>query len=421
MEKMLLLLLGVAINGEFKEQFVEQIQQTLDTQTQIALIPYIQLVTEDISFSISKSLLVQIDSLNKTSSNSKSSKSLLNNNAQMTSSASSKSVTTTLTLEINNNLTESQSQLSPSNNNETQTIANTNTNDNISITSVSATSSATSFTQSCQQLVNVLASSQTNNNNSHSTNSSVLNYTDVDQLNYFLNNKIIPNVQRIVDERDSYLESIIELQQDKDYLGYKLNNTTANLNLNCNCNTSINDKLMNMNKNNSNSNNNKNSNTSISNGNNLGGNSFQINQSQANSSFLADLVKSAASNFSSSEANANLNQSSSLINSALLELSDSQTLIMLIESIYKELASSPDSASSAGADLASKSNENNMEETINNITQKLNTKFFGMDSNNAMLLNDLKNKKLLTNNWNQKIAIELVECKIKLRQLINEM
>ena len=414
-----MLLLGVAINGEFKEQFIEQIQQSLDTQTQIALIPYIQLVTDDISFSISKSLLVQIDSLNKTSSNSKSSKSLLNNNAQMASSAS-KSVTTTLTLEINNNLTESHSQLSPSNNNDTQTVANTNSNDNISITSVSATSSATSFTQSCQQLVNVLASSQTNAN-SLSNSSSVLNYTDLDQLNYFLNNKIIPNVQRIVDERDSYLESIIELQQDKDYLGYKLNNTTASINLNCNCNTSINDKLMNMNKNNSNSNNNKNSNTSISNGNNLAGNSFQISQSQANSSFLADLVKSAASNFSSNEANANLNQSSSLINSALLELSDSQTLIMLIESIYKELASSPDSASSAGGDVASKANENNMEETINNITQKLNTKFFGMDSNNALLLNDLKNKKLLTNNWNQKIAIELVECKIKLRQLINEM
>ncbi len=66
MEKMLLLLLGLTINGEFKEKFVEQIQQRLDTQVQIQLVPFIQMVTEDLGFSISKSLLVQ---LNKTEKN----------------------------------------------------------------------------------------------------------------------------------------------------------------------------------------------------------------------------------------------------------------------------------------------------------------------------------------------------------------
>ena len=60
MEKMLLLLLGLAINGEYKEQFVEKIQRNLDTPMQMQLVPYIQLVTEDLSFSISKTLLLHI-------------------------------------------------------------------------------------------------------------------------------------------------------------------------------------------------------------------------------------------------------------------------------------------------------------------------------------------------------------------------
>jgi hypothetical protein len=37
------------------------------------------------------------------------------------------------------------------------------------------------------------------------------------------------------------------------------------------------------------------------------------------------------------------------------------------------------------------------------------------------LLDELKTRKLSTNNWNQKITIELVECKIKLKQLVMEM
>jgi hypothetical protein len=62
MEKMLLLLLGLAINGEFKEKFIDQIQQKLETQIQIQLIPFIQMVTDDLSFSISKSILLQLQS-----------------------------------------------------------------------------------------------------------------------------------------------------------------------------------------------------------------------------------------------------------------------------------------------------------------------------------------------------------------------
>ena len=54
-----------------------------------------------------------------------------------------------------------------------------------------------------------------------------------------------------------------------------------------------------------------------------------------------------------------------------------------------------------------------------NLAEKLSA--LNIDNSNGVLLNDLKSRKLLANNWNQKIAIELVECKVKLRQLINEM
>ena len=74
MEKMLLLLLGLAINGEFKEKFIEQIQQSLETPRQIQLVPFIQLVTEDLSFSISKSLLLYIKNSSAESANNNNTK-----------------------------------------------------------------------------------------------------------------------------------------------------------------------------------------------------------------------------------------------------------------------------------------------------------------------------------------------------------
>ena len=58
----------------------------------------------------------------------------------------------------------------------------------------------------------------------------------------------------------------------------------------------------------------------------------------------------------------------------------------------------------------------------------LNTNLFEADETGGLskavgehILSDLKAKKQMASNWNQKIAIELVECKIRLKQLINEM
>lgn len=49
-----------------------------------------------------------------------------------------------------------------------------------------------------------------------------LKVNSVDELNYFINAKLLPNLKRVVDERDLYLESIIELEQDKEQLNARL-------------------------------------------------------------------------------------------------------------------------------------------------------------------------------------------------------
>ena len=165
---MLLLLLGLAINGEFKESFVEKIQHNLDTQVQIQLIPFIQLVTEELSFSISKTVLLEMNCPGaKPSKKSSISAGLLG------------------------------AELSPA--------------DSMTNSTVSTQSSTTLFAHACQQL----STQQRIQLNAGHTNQLCLSYQNIEQFSYFLNNKLMPNMQRIVDERDSYLESIIELEQDK--------------------------------------------------------------------------------------------------------------------------------------------------------------------------------------------------------------
>ena len=420
MEKMLLLLLGIAINGEFKEKFIEQIQQQLETHTQINLIPYIQLVTEDINFSVSKSILFKLDNLATCSAPSTS------HNSPIV--ILPPTVKTTLTLEINGNPAESHTPT-------TTTMLTTSTSlepileneTNISLQSnVSTSSSTTSFTNNCQQL----AASTNNSNNSNSANSAlVLSYSNLDQLNYFLNNKIMQNVQRIVDERDSYLESIIELQQDKDYLSFKLNSSLqmhSNTN-NSGSNGGLNEATLHIKQLNSLPNLNSPNANGIAN---------NLANSISNNCNLGDAISSENKNAANSNLNeASLNLTSS---SSLIELSDPQTLLVLIESIYKEIASANTIIESTAnmknvnenllnnlIDSSSMNNHHqadfNADVNVNGLSDRLNAINLENTANSSLLLNDLKNRKLLANNWNQKIAIELVECKVKLRQLINEM
>lgn len=242
MEKILLLLLGIAINGENKETFIEQIQNNLDTNIQLELVPYIKLVNDDISFSLSKSL----------------------------------------------NLDLIDSEPNSAHKNDLATFKN------------------------------------------------------VDELNLFLSDKLLPNLQRIIDERDSYLENIIELEQDKDYLNYKLQ-----------CSLD-------------------------SNGTNQSNEQLDVDPS--------------SNNLDSFKINGDTSPSS------LINLSDTHTLFMLFESIYKEKNFKLENVNIKNENQANNTDLSEKEEAFKNST-----------------------KIPLNSNWNQKIAIELVECKIKLKQLINEM
>ena len=152
---MLILLIGCAINGDSKEHFIEKIQQNIDTHIQIDLVPFIELVTEDMNFSISKNLK--------------------------------------LALEMH----------SPD-------------------TSISSTSS---FIQTCQQLIQ---NQQQTNNNTNNNNNGNHHQNHVQPSNDILINKLLTNIQRIIDERDLFSESIIELQQDKDFLLKQLNQNGIN-------------------------------------------------------------------------------------------------------------------------------------------------------------------------------------------------
>ena len=177
LEKMLSLLIGCAINGDSKELFIENIQMNIDTQIQIELVPYIELVTEDMSFSISKNLNLAIEQQQQ----------------------------------------QQQQQTTPD-------------------TSIS--SSTSSFIQTCQQLI------QNHQNN------------NLNQSNDILINKLLINIQRVIDERDLFSESIIELQQDKDFLIQQLNQNGFKFKLNNNNNgkkyssfVHVNNEMMNCNEN----------------------------------------------------------------------------------------------------------------------------------------------------------------------------
>jgi hypothetical protein len=342
MEKILLILLGIAINGDLKETFIDQIQQKLDTQIQIELIPFIKFVNDDINFSISKSLLFELDSELISCSNIKTE-----------SISCEKQYETKKTLSNSLIIHESSN-----------------------LNSVSNASSTTSFMKKCQQFID---STHQKPNQTHQ-NCQILKMNNLEEFNYFLNQKLMPNLQRIVDERDSYLESIIELEQDKDFLNFKLNQSSFNQNSNSGLIVGPNGSSLNQ----------------------LGSdsNSTGYNEKQ----FLLDALNNLCIQSSNGGVDG-VEPGNSLVN-----LSDSQTLIMLIESIYKEISSS--SVSSVSSSSPSASDDNNSD-------LKSRKSQNSIEANSLNLLNDLKNRKL--SNWNQKIALELVECKIKLKQLINEV
>ena len=182
---MLLLLLGLAINGEYKEAFIEQIQTKLDTQLQLQLVPFIQLVTEDLSFSISKSVAFLQDPNGQGPAKSSGKK----NQPSIALTSSMTTMTTTLTNTLAVDLNASND-------------ANENMNSPRDCSIASNASSTSSFVQTCQQLTTSTmsitggAAGQLTSN----ANATLVVYSDMQQ---FINSKLLPNLQRIVDERDS--------------------------------------------------------------------------------------------------------------------------------------------------------------------------------------------------------------------------
>ncbi len=181
-------------------------------------------------------------------------------------------------------------------------------------------------------------------------------------------------MQRIVDERDSYLESIIELEQDKDYLAYRLKNPEyAASESGAATGMPVRDKTEDVNLKN------------------LTINELIINLVN-NSSTICNM---------SNESGGQIDPATGLIdmnatNMKLLKLIDSINRHGLME----EGPSSEDCYASFLGGVEGRSKGLQLAETI---------------------LSELRAKKELAGDWNQKIAIELVECKIRLKQLINEV
>jgi hypothetical protein len=329
---MLLLLLGIAIKGNFKETFIEQIQQNLDTDLQVKLVPFLSLVNDDINFAIPRSIVIELNTENEPSSSS---------TKQTVSDAGADLVSSTLDALAHHEA--------------------------------------------------ALGGQQSENDSS-----SVLKYQNLCEVNYFLNERLVPNLQRIVNERDSYLEFITELQQDKDFLTARMNIMTSNLPTNPLLNTANN--ILNVNNANS------------------GGGSLDANGQPIVSGsgfndkqFLLDALTTICS--TNRDGSGEIEPGTSLVN-----LSDTQTLMMLFDSIYKEI-------SITNANMSSL-NESAPNGTINGDFDNLNLSESSANANaksGNSFMGDLRSRTLLTNNWNQKIAIELVECKMKLKQLINEM
>lgn len=153
MSRILKLLLGLAIKGDNHAKFIHKIQHTLSEQTQARLIDFIKQVNDNVAFSVSESIVIEIPPL--------SGENILNDDENCKSNPIS--------------ISGDESSRSP---------------------------------QSCLTNNNLIGCSSTRN----------LTRLKLDELNEFLNDRLLRQIKRVVDERDEYLEMVIELKQDKEQL-----------------------------------------------------------------------------------------------------------------------------------------------------------------------------------------------------------
>ena len=242
-----------------------------------------------------------------------------------------------------------------------------------------------------------------------------------------------------MDERDSYLESIIELQQDKDFLNYQLssngggggglngagpgagglnpgstnNISSASLLIAAAKHISANGFASGANSCCLDTNTNTTSSSSTSpNAVKSNSNTFDLKayisevlveliQNMSNQQQQQQLSSGAKVSATAQSGKDSSSASNSYLNGSLIDLSDTQNLINILESVHKEIAASKSSSSEG---LAKN----------------------GSELDQDLCCDEFKVKKLMSStnsysNWSQKIAVELVECKIRFRQLVNDM
>lgn len=142
LRKILELLLGLAIRGENQAEFIEKIQQTLSEQTQAALVEYIKEVNENVAFSVSESIAIELPPRDES--------------------------------------------CSPS----------------MAVSSPDCSFSSSSITDRPNNVGIVRNTTR----------------LKLEEITEFLNARLLRQVKRVVDERDEYLEMVIELKQDKEQL-----------------------------------------------------------------------------------------------------------------------------------------------------------------------------------------------------------
>ena len=176
LEKLLMLLLGIAVQGENKRSFIEHLQSEMDASVQADLVPYIQLMTsgDDLSFAMSR---------------------------RLSSSACLKQQPATTVVKLQ----------------RSQSIATTH-HPRCCSTLDENNEMATSTTTLV--LSHLLSGSDHQQQQHQHQQAGAADH--LASLDAFFQHKLVPNVQRIVDERDSYLESIIELLQDKECMRLEL-------------------------------------------------------------------------------------------------------------------------------------------------------------------------------------------------------
>lgn len=182
MSRILELLLGLAIRGDNHAVFIEKMQQSLSEHTQARLIEFIKEVNDNVAFSVSESIFVE----------------------QQTTNTSLKQK---LPVEVVGDCAREGTELRDTEEGEIGGRGVESADDCSAASPSMAVSSADcSFASSSSSLAVTRH----------------IMRLKLEEINDFLNSRLLRQIKRVVDERDEYLEMVIELKQDKEQLNARL-------------------------------------------------------------------------------------------------------------------------------------------------------------------------------------------------------